>query len=664
MVRKITSKICKNESNCEYQIYSNFNISINIFNLWRQEMKIRLFTLILLILSIAIISCQKSDYKEVSKYTIEQFMNTTSIFGSSFSSDESKILFTSDESGIYNVYTIPINGGNPTQITHSDSTSKYATSFFPNDDRILFMSDKDGNELYHISLLNEDGSIQDLTPFENARSVFYGWSYDEKSFFYGSNKRNPSFMDVYEMDIESLTPELFYQNDEGYSLGGISNDKRFIAFSKTITNNNSDMYLYNVETKEMEHLTPHEGDINYSPASFSIDSKTLYYLTNENSEFTYLKKYDLDSNVHETIAEADWDIMYAYFSETGKYRVMGINNDAKTEIQIFDFEKNKQVNLPELPDANITSVNISDSEKLMTFYVNGSRSPNNLYIYDFDEKKYEKLTDSINPEIDQSDLVEGTVIRFKSFDGLEIPAILYKPHDIKPGEKAPALVNVHGGPGGQARIGYRGTIQYLVNNGYVVLDINNRGSSGYGKTFYQLDDLKHGEDDLMDCVMAKDYLYATGYVDSNKIGIMGASYGGYMVLAALTFQPTEFAVGVNLFGISNWVRTLESIPPWWESFREALYKEMGNPETDKDYLYRISPLFHYENIVNPLMVLQGANDPRVLKVESDEIVEAVKARGVPVEYVLFEDEGHGFRKKENRIAGNKAILEFLDTYLK
>ena len=627
-------------------------------------MKTKLFTLTILFLSMVIISCQKSDYKEVNKYSIEQFMNTTSIFGSSFSSDESNILFTSDKSGIFNAYSIPVSGGDPVQITHSDSTSKYATSFFPKDDRILIMSDKDGNEIYHISLLNEDGLVKDLTPYENARAVFYGWSYEKDSFFYGSNKRNPSFMDIYEMDIESFTSELFYQNDEGYSLGDISDDKRFIAFSKTITKNNSDMYLYDVATKEMEYLTPHEGDINYSPASFSVDSKTLYYLTDENREFTYLKKYDMDSNAHETIAEADWDIMYAYFSETGKYRVMGINNDAKTEIQIFDSEKNKQVNLPELPNANITSVNISDSEKLMTFYVNGSRSPNNLYVYDFDAKKYEKLTDSMNPEIDKSDLVDGTIIKFKSFDGLEIPAILYKPHDIKPGEKAPALVNVHGGPGGQARIGYRGTIQYLVNHGYVVLDINNRGSSGYGKTFYQLDDLKHGEDDLMDCVMAKEYFYSTGYVDSNKIGIMGGSYGGYMVLAALTFQPTEFAVGVNLFGISNWVRTLESIPPWWESFREALYKEMGNPETDKDYLYSISPLFHYENIVNPLMVLQGANDPRVLKVESDEIVEAVKAKGVPVEYVLFEDEGHGFRKKENRIAGNKAILEFLDTYLK
>ncbi|MFC1785679.1 alpha/beta hydrolase family protein, partial [Candidatus Neomarinimicrobiota bacterium] len=393
-------------------------------------------------------------------------------------------------------------------------------------------------------------------------------------------------------------------------------------------------------------------------------SKFLYYQTDENSEFTYLKKYDLELESHKKVAEEEWDIMYAYFSKNGKYRVMGINNDGKTEIQVLNTARNKQVKLPQLSDANITSVNISDSENLMTFYVSSSKSPNNLYIYNFDTKKHQKLTDSMNPEIIESDLVEGKVIRFKSFDDLEIPAILYKPHDIKSGEKVPALVNVHGGPGGQARIGYRETIQYLVNHGYVVLDINNRGSSGYGKTFYKLDDLKHGEDDLMDCVVAQDFLHSTGYVDSNKIGIIGGSYGGYMVLAALTFQPKEFDIGVDLFGISNWVRTLESIPPWWEAMREALYIEMGNPETQKDYLYSISPLFHYENIERPLMVLQGANDPRVLKVESDEIVEAVKAKGVPVEYVVFDDEGHGFYKKENRIASNKAILEFLDIHLK
>jgi len=198
----------------------------------------------------------------------------------------------------------------------------------------------------------------------------------------------------------------------------------------------------------------------------------------------------------------------------------------------------------------------------------------------------------------------------------------------------------------------------------VVLAVNNRGSSGYGKTFFKLDDRRHGEDDLLDCVWSKKYLNASDFVDSTRIGIIGGSYGGYMVLAAMAFQPEAFEVGVDIFGVANWLRTLESIPPWWEAFRKALYEELGDPNKDRDYLMRISPLFHADKIRKPLIVLQGANDPRVLKVESDEIVAAVKKNGVPVEYIVFDDEGHGFRKKVNRIKGWKAILKFLDTYLK
>lgn len=619
---------------------------------------------VVLFTALVFYACQKSEYREVKQYTIEQFMDTVSIFGSSFSADEKTILFSSNQTGIYNAYTIPVEGGEPTQITISEDDTIFAISFLPNDNRILYMSDKGGNEIYHIYLRNENGTVKDLTPDEKARAVFYSWSFDEKSFFYGSNKRNPRFMDIYEIDIETFTPKMVYQNDAGYDLGSISRNKRYFALSKTITTNNSDMFLYNRDTEELKHLSPHEGDVNYFPQTFSPDSKSLYYLTDEGSEFTYLKCYDIEADQSKKVEEANWDIWYSYFSRNGKYRVIGINKNAKTVIKVYETATNQPIRLPELLGGNITSVNISKSEKLMAFYFNGSRSPNNLFVYNFEEKEYKNLTDTMNPEIDPLDLVDAEVVRYKSFDGLEIPAIYYKPHHIKQGEKGPALVKVHGGPGGQARIGYNPIVQYFVNHGYVVIDVNNRGSTGYGKTFYKMDDKKHGDEDLADCVEAKKFLVSTGYVDENKIGIIGGSYGGYMVLAALTFRPEEFNVGVDLFGISNWVRTLKSIPPWWEAFKEALYEEMGNPETDLDYLRSISPLFHAEKITKPLMVLQGANDPRVIKVESDDIVEAVKKNEVPVEYLVFDDEGHGFVKKENQIKGYKAILKFLDEYLK
>ena len=274
------------------------------------------------------------------------------------------------------------------------------------------------------------------------------------------------------------------------------------------------------------------------------------------------------------------------------------------------------------------------------------------------------MTDSLSKEIDPEDLVESRVVRFKSSDGLSIPSIFYKPHQASPENKVPALVWVHGGPGGQTRKGYSAFIQYLVNHGYAVLGINNRGSSGYGQTFFTADDRKHGHEPLRDCVEAKAYLAGMPDIDPDRIGIIGGSYGGYMVLAALAFQPEEFAVGVDIFGVSNWLRTLESIPPYWEAQRLALYQEIGDPVKDREMLKAISPVFHADKIRRPLMVLQGQNDPRVIKPESDDIVAAVKKNGVPVEYVVFADEGHGFTKKKNQIEGYSAVLNFLDKHLK
>jgi len=212
-------------------------------------------------------------------------------------------------------------------------------------------------------------------------------------------------------------------------------------------------------------------------------------------------------------------------------------------------------------------------------------------------------------------------------------------------------------------VDYNPLFQYLANQGYAILAVNNRGSSGYGKTFFKAADKKHGEVDLADCIEGKKFLKETGKIDENRIGIIGGSYGGFMVLAALAFEPDSFKIGVDIFGVSNWERTLKEIPAWWETMRDVLYKKIGDPYQETDYIRSISPLFHAKNITKPLIVLQGANDPRVLKVESDEIVEAVRENSVPVEYIVFDDEGHGFTKRKNQIEGYEAVKEFLDQYL-
>ena len=606
----------------------------------------------------------KTEPLPVKKYAIEQFLNTKKYSGGAFSFDEEKILFSSDESGIFNVYSIPVCGGNQAQLTNSTNHSFILLSGFPSDDRFLYASDGLGDELDHIFLRDLDGSIRDLTPWAKAKSWFYGWSKDQRSFFFLSNSRDPKFMDLYEMDIETFQPKILYQNQEGLDFCAISADKRYLALTKTISANSSEVYLYDLSANALQNIAPHQGDIQYYPVGFSVDCRYLYYLTDQDSEFTYLKRLHIDSGATEIVEKHPWDIFFCSFSDTGKYRVTGINEDGKTVIQIHDQQTNERIALPKLPEGEITQVSISKTEKSMLFYVNGNRSPSNLYYYNFETSCFHKLTNSLSSEINPADLVDAEIIRYPSYDGTLIPALYYKPKDRQKDKKMPALLWVHGGPGGQSRIGYNYLIQYLVNHGYPVLSVNNRGSSGYGKFFFKSADHKHGEADLDDCIWAKHFLVGTGAIDKDKIGIIGGSYGGYMVLAALAFRPNEMAVGVDIFGVSNWIQTLKSIPSWWETYREALYKKIGNPETEAVYLESISPLFHADNIRVPLLVIQGVNDPRVLKVESDQIIEAVNRTGVPNQYLIFEDEGHGFMKKQNQMKAAKVILEFLDEHLK
>jgi len=603
--------------------------------------------------------------REVPAYSIEAFYKNVKVRGGSFSADESKLLVTSNKSGIFNAYKLPLDGTAMEPLTHSGEESMYGISYFPEDDRILISSDQGGNEINHIFMRDTDGTVIDLTPWETAKSNFYGWARDQKSFFFISNKRDARYFDLYEMELESFESILLFENNDGYDIGAISHDKNRLVLTKSITTSQNEMFLFTRDAAELIQISPENADATFNPQQFSLDDKEVFFLTNNGADFTFLSKCNIESGEVKKVYETDWDVWYAYHSWNEKYRVIGVNQDARTVVKITNMETGTEVDFPSFPDGTISGVSISRSEKLMKFSLVSSKMPANIYLYNLENGEYKRLTNTLNPDIDPNNLVDAQVVRYSSFDGLEIPAVLYKPHQADANDPVPALVWVHGGPGGQSRVGYFSLIQYLVNHGYAILAVNNRGSSGYGKSFHRLDDRNHGEGDLQDCIYGKNYLSEMDWVDSSKIGIIGGSYGGYMVMAALTFTPEEFDVGVNIFGVTNWLRTLKSIPPWWESFKGALYKEMGDPTTaDSVRLYNISPLFHAHKVTKPLMVLQGANDPRVLQVESDEIVEAIKNNGVPVEYVLFPDEGHGFVKKENEIKGYGQILSFLDKNLK
>jgi dipeptidyl aminopeptidase/acylaminoacyl peptidase len=625
----------------------------------------------LALIAVLVLGCNVPKEVTTKQYSVNQFMDIVQINGGSFSADESKIVYNSKATGIFNAYEIDLKTRAEKQLTTSTDNAVFSQSYFPNDDRMLYTSDKGGNEINHLYVRNQDGSVIDLIQDSTAKAQFGGWSYNKKLMYYTSNSRDKKFFDLYNVQVAGGETKVYpstlvYKNEKGLNPDVMSNDDRYIALSETITTNNSNMYLLDTQSGKLNLLSKHEGDAQYNAQYFSLDGNTLFYLTDEGSEFMYLASYDIATGEKKKVEEAPWDIMYAYLSRNGKYRVVAINNDARTEIKIYNEQDGgKLVSVEGLPEGDITGVKISDSEKLMSFYVSSSKSPSNLFVYNFDTKEVKQLTNTMTKEIDPNDLVAGEVVRFKSFDGLEIPCLLYKPKGIKEGQKVPALLWIHGGPGGQTRLNYSAALQHLVNHGYAVLAVNNRGSSGYGKTFFAADDRKHGNEDLRDCVESKKLLASLPYIDTDKIGIYGGSYGGYMVMAALTFAPEEFKVGVNLFGVTNWIRTLRSIPSWWEAQRKALYTELGDPTSaDSVALYAKSPLFHTDKITKPFIVLQGSNDPRVLQVESDEIVANARKNGVKVEYVIFPDEGHGFVKKENNIKASEEVLKFLDANLK
>ena len=603
-------------------------------------------------------------------YSAEQFYQTRSyamggVEDDAFSHDGKALLVSSDETGTFNAYWLPVAGGPVVPLTRSTTNATYGVSAFPRDGRVIVSSDTGGNELTHLYVRGTDGALTDITPGEKLKANFIGWQRDDSTFFVSTNERDAAAFDVYAYDAGRLQRRLVFKNEGGFQPGPVSADGKTLALVKKLSSANDDLYVVPLVAGGAPRLiTPHKGDVSYDAAAFTASSDKLIYLSDADGEWARAYTYDLASGQRGELVRGDWDVVSAFYSPSGRYRVSALNADASTALTIIDTKTGRPLALEGVPAGDLGSVRFSADERSVAFTVVSDTSPRDVFIADTATGKARRLTTALNPAIRETDLVDATVVRVAAEGGVAVPGILYKPKGASATAKVPAIVYVHGGPGGQSRRGYNATIQHLVNHGYAVLAANNRGSSGYGKTFYHMDDKRHGEADLRDIVASGDWLRKQDWVAPNKVAVMGGSYGGYMTAAALAFHPDAFAAGIDIFGVTNWQRTLKSIPAWWGAERTRLYDEMGDPATDEARHRRISPLFHTKGISKPLLVIQGTNDPRVLKVESDELVEAVRKNNVPVEYVVFPDEGHGFTGRANRITAQDAYLKFLDEHIR
>jgi dipeptidyl aminopeptidase/acylaminoacyl peptidase len=479
-----------------------------------------------------------------------------------------------------------------------------------------------------------------------------------------TNERDPRLFDLYEYATRDYSRRLILRNDQGHQVRAVSPDHRLVATSRIIDNATVATYVYDVAAGRLNRIGPDQAGISSEPQTFSADSRALFYVTDEGREFKALVRMDLAAGRSTTVLQADGDVTGARLSPDGTRLVVDVNQNARQRPLLFDAVSLKPLPLPGVTPGLSAEVIPAPAGPLALVSETDGATPGSVYILNLETGRRDRLLTSAPPGIATADLSVGRVVKFASYDGVIVPGILYTPRKPSAEGPRPAVIHVHGGPGDESRIGYRPLVQYLVAHGYVVFEINNRGSSGSGKIFYHLDDRRHGDADLDDVVAAKRMLVTRGLADPDRVAIQGQSYGGYMALAGLTFRPTEFAAGVDIYGVSNWPRLLAATPVWWEDLRRLLFSEMGDPEKDAAHLKAISPIFHAERIVRPLLVLQGANDPRVLPRESEDIVAKVRSAGTPVDYLVFPDEGHGFRKTANQARAYRAILAFLDRHVK
>ncbi|MFC7204289.1 S9 family peptidase [Haloferax namakaokahaiae] len=597
-------------------------------------------------------------------YDIERYLHIRSAYGASFAPDGERISFLMDTTGVPQVWTLDGPGVWPEQRTFYDERVTFA-SWSPEHPELVFGMDEGGNERAQLFRLDPDtGVITNLTATPDAKHRWGGWSHDGERFAFTSNRRDNAVFDVYvqRRDETGEDAELVHEGDGWLTLGGWSPDDSKLIVQEAYSNFDQDVYVLDLDTRELSHVTPHEGTVRYQSPSWGPDGEHIYMVSDRESDTLELVRCDLETGAFSLVESGgDSEVEGVSIDHESRRIVYSRNVEGYTELTFGELTAPDRIDAfpePDIPKGVSGGVSFSPDGNRAAVTVTASANTANVYVVDLTSGEATRWTHAATAGIPEDTFVAPELIHYPTFDGREIPAFFTLPEDSPPGE-TPVIVDIHGGPEAQRRPSFSSVKQYFLSRGYAYFEPNVRGSAGYGKAYGHLDDVEKRMDSVADIEAAVEWLHEHPAVDPDKLVAMGGSYGGFMVLASMTEYPDLWAAGVDIVGIASFVTFLENTGDWRRELREAEY---GSLEEDREFLESISPLNNIDKIRAPLFVLHGENDPRVPVSEAHQLVEQARDH-VEVRERIFEDEGHGFSKLENRITAYSEIAEFLDEHV-
>ncbi|AEM56545.1 peptidase S9 [Haloarcula hispanica N601] len=599
-------------------------------------------------------------------YDLSRYLNVRSAYGSSFAPDGT-LAFLMNTTGVAQLWSLTEPQGWPEQLTFYDDTVSFV-DYSPERQELVFGMDEGGNERAQLYRLDADGRVHDLTGMPDAKHRWGGWSPDGERFAFASNRRDEAAFDIYVQDRDATgdDAELVWEGDGWLSVGGFSPDGERLLVSEAHSSFDQDIYVLDIDSEDLSHLTPHEGKVRYTSASWGPEGDAVYLVTDAESDTLELARLSLEGDLDIVRSDDQWNIDGVALDKDSGRLVYSRNVDGYNELTVGELTGPTTIETfptPDLPGGLAGGVAWGPDAERFAVSVTGRRVNTNVFVVEAETGESEQWTAASTAGIPRETFIEPEVVRFDSFDGREVPALFSLPNGAN-GASAdgdtPVIVDIHGGPESQRRPSFSGLTQYFLSRGYAVFEPNVRGSTGYGKAYTRLDDVEKRMDSVKDLRAGVDWLHNHSAVDPDRIVAMGGSYGGFMVLAALTEYPDLWAAGVDVVGIANFVTFLENTGDWRRELREAEY---GSLDEDREFLESISPINNVDRIDAPLFVLHGANDPRVPVGEAEQIAEQAAERGVPVEKLVFDDEGHGISKRENRIEAYTAVVEFLNEHV-